>query len=108
MGNGGAGPGGKRLCETFTVATPRQTRRYRAVIDARRRCLVCDWEENVTEPAETDVVGPPCSRCLPPSDVTFAWSSFLAVRSTSRTCSSATSRIAVKGLMRQMNSTSDL
>ena len=36
--------------------------------DARRRSLVCDWEEPVTEPEETDVVGPPCSRCHAPTE----------------------------------------
>jgi hypothetical protein len=46
-------------------------RRYRpehAVVDATRRCLVCDWEEPVTEPEETDVVGPPCSQCRAPTE----------------------------------------
>jgi hypothetical protein len=38
------------------------------MVDARRRCLVCDWEEQVTEPEETDVVGPPCTRCHAPSE----------------------------------------
>ena len=38
------------------------------ILDARRRCLVCDWEEAVTEPEETDVLGPPCSRCKAPTE----------------------------------------
>ena len=42
--------------------------RERIVVDARRRCLVCDWEEQVTEPENTDVLGPPCSRCHAPSE----------------------------------------
>ena len=37
-------------------------------IDARRRCLVCDWEEVVTESEDTDVVGPLCTRCGAPSE----------------------------------------
>ena len=37
-------------------------------IDARRRCLVCDWEEVVTEREDTDVVGPLCARCGAPSE----------------------------------------
>ena len=37
-------------------------------IDARRRCLVCDWEEVVTESEDTDVVGPPCTQCRAPSE----------------------------------------
>lgn len=40
----------------------------RAMVDARRRCLVCDWEEVVSEPEDTDVLGPPCSRCRAPSE----------------------------------------
>ena len=39
-----------------------------AVIDVTRRCLVCDWEEQVSEAETTDVVGPPCSRCRAPSE----------------------------------------
>jgi hypothetical protein len=42
----------------------------RAVVDATRRCLVCDWEEKVTEPEDTDVLGPPCSRCRAPTERT--------------------------------------
>ena len=42
----------------------------RIVVDARRRCLVCDWEEQVTEPEETDVLGPPCNRCRAPTERT--------------------------------------
>jgi hypothetical protein len=46
----------------------RRPKRERVVVDATRRCLVCDWEELVTEPETTDVVGPPCSRCHAPSE----------------------------------------
>jgi hypothetical protein len=38
------------------------------VVEALRRCLVCDWEDRVSEPEETDVVGPPCTRCHAPSE----------------------------------------
>jgi hypothetical protein len=48
--------------------TTRRTQRERAVVDARRRCLVCDWEEAVTEAEDTDVLGPPCSRCHAPTE----------------------------------------
>ena len=37
-------------------------------ITARRRCLVCDWIEEVVEPEQTDAIGPPCSRCRAPSE----------------------------------------
>jgi hypothetical protein len=46
----------------------RRRKAERVVLDVRRRCLVCDWEEPVTEPEETDVVGPPCGRCRAPSE----------------------------------------
>lgn len=42
--------------------------RERALVDAVRRCLVCDWEETITEPEETDVLGPPCTRCRAPTE----------------------------------------
>lgn len=45
-----------------------RTKRERVVVDATRRCLVCDWEERVTEPEDTDVLGPLCSRCHAPSE----------------------------------------
>ena len=45
-----------------------RSKRERVVLDVTRRCLVCDWEEPVTEPEETDVVGPLCSRCRAPSE----------------------------------------
>jgi hypothetical protein len=47
---------------------PVSSRRERAIVDARRRCLVCDWEEILTEPEETDVLGPPCTRCRAPTE----------------------------------------
>jgi hypothetical protein len=43
-------------------------RPLRAILEVRRRCLVCDFEETVSEPEDTDVVGPPCSRCHAPSE----------------------------------------
>jgi hypothetical protein len=48
--------------------SPARPKRERVVVDTTRRCLVCDWEEQVTEPEQTDVVGPPCSRCRAPSE----------------------------------------
>ena len=35
---------------------------------ARRRCLVCEFDEHVWENAETDELGPPCSRCHAPTE----------------------------------------
>src|SRR5687767_11565663 len=38
------------------------------VLEVRRRCLVCDWTEEVCEPEATDTIGPPCSRCHAPTE----------------------------------------
>lgn len=40
----------------------------RTVLDVRRRCLACDWEQRVVEPESADVVGPPCERCHAPTE----------------------------------------
>jgi hypothetical protein len=44
------------------------TKRERIIVDAVRRCLVCDSQETVAELEETDVVGPLCSRCHAPTE----------------------------------------
>src|SRR5690349_4858748 len=61
--------GGMRRCAGFlrklsSVGNTRQ----RAIVDAVRRCLVCDWEETVTEPEDTDALGPACTRCHAPTE----------------------------------------
>lgn len=45
-----------------------RTKRERVRLDVTRRCLVCDFEEAVTEDEDTDVLGPLCSRCHAPSE----------------------------------------
>jgi hypothetical protein len=37
-------------------------------IRARRRCLVCELAEELWEPADTDEIGPACSRCHAPTE----------------------------------------
>ena len=37
-------------------------------ITAERRCLVCDFTEEVRELETTDAIGPPCSQCHAPSE----------------------------------------
>jgi hypothetical protein len=37
---------------------------------ARRACLVCDFSEEVWEPADTDEIGPLCARCHAPTERT--------------------------------------
>lgn len=34
----------------------------------RRRCLVCDAEQEVLEPSLTDEIGPPCPTCSAPTE----------------------------------------
>jgi len=38
------------------------------VLKARRRCLVCEWEQTNVEPEHTDVLGPLCNRCHAPTE----------------------------------------
>jgi hypothetical protein len=45
-----------------------RTKRERIIVDAVRRCLVCDSQETVAELEETDVVGPLCNRCHAPTE----------------------------------------
>jgi hypothetical protein len=40
----------------------------RTIVEARRRCLVCDWEQLTSESEDTDVLGPPCDRCHAPTE----------------------------------------
>ena len=37
---------------------------------ARRRCLVCEWEEVVEEAEGSDPIGAPCGRCQAPTERT--------------------------------------
>ena len=46
----------------------RRWKSERVVVDATRKCLVCDWEYGVTEGQDTDVLGPPCVRCGAPTE----------------------------------------
>jgi hypothetical protein len=39
-------------------------------IRVRRRCLVCDFEEEVVEPEATEEIGTPCSVCQAPTERT--------------------------------------
>lgn len=42
--------------------------RSRALIVARRQCLVCDAVQEVLESEGTDEIGPPCSSCRAPTE----------------------------------------
>jgi hypothetical protein len=38
------------------------------LLDVERRCLVCDLVQRATEPGDTDVIGPECTRCHAPTE----------------------------------------
>jgi hypothetical protein len=38
------------------------------LLTVRRRCLVCDFLEERLEAEDTDLIGPPCTRCHAPSE----------------------------------------
>ena len=38
------------------------------LLTVQRRCLVCDFVEQVSEPEQTDLIGPPCTRCHAPTE----------------------------------------
>ena len=42
--------------------------RERFVLDVRRRCMVCEFEEILVEPEGTDELGPLCSQCHAPTE----------------------------------------
>jgi hypothetical protein len=37
-------------------------------LEVVRRCLVCDWQGEMTEPSRTDEIGPPCPACHAPTE----------------------------------------
>jgi hypothetical protein len=45
-----------------------RTGRTQTILTVRRRCLVCDVEAELDEPAETDVIGTPCASCHAPTE----------------------------------------
>ena len=45
-------------------------KRVTTLLTVERRCLVCDFEEQITEPETTDEIGPACARCQAPTERT--------------------------------------
>lgn len=46
------------------------------IIEAERKCLVCEWAGSVQEPEDTPEIGPPCVSCRAPTErvsVRRAW-----------------------------------
>ena len=40
----------------------------RALLTVERRCLVCDWEGDMDEREDADVIGEPCPACKAPTE----------------------------------------
>jgi hypothetical protein len=40
------------------------------LLTVQRRCLVCDFAQQVIEPEDTDEIGPACTRCQAPTERT--------------------------------------
>ena len=47
---------------------PSRHRAAQVLLSVKRRCLVCDAETEVTEPGETDEIGPLCIQCHAPTE----------------------------------------
>jgi hypothetical protein len=47
---------------------PSREPRPRFLLSVKRRCLVCDAEIEVSEPSETDQIGPLCVECHAPTE----------------------------------------
>src|SRR3954466_8827525 len=51
-----------------TCMSPSRSLRQRVVLDVRRKCLVCDWVEQLVQGEDTDELGPLCARCHAPTE----------------------------------------
>src|SRR4029450_9365344 len=56
--------------QVFPVRSSMPGHPVTTLLTAERRCLVCDFVEQVTEPEGTDEIGPICSRCQAPTERT--------------------------------------
>jgi len=63
-------PGSRAAARVWNTLPMRSSmgRTADVLITAERRCLVCDFTEQVREHDTTDAIGPPCSRCRAPSE----------------------------------------
>jgi hypothetical protein len=53
----------------FATVDGRMAKRSPAgIVDAERRCLVCEWTGGVYEPDDTPDIGPPCPGCHAPTE----------------------------------------
>jgi hypothetical protein len=56
------------LCHPLPVRSSIKGTAAAILLTVRRRCLVCDYLEERIEPEDTDLIGPPCTRCHAPSE----------------------------------------
>ena len=54
------------MCELHWQLGMESNRIYELLVE--RRCLVCEFTEDVWEAAESDLIGPDCSRCHAPTE----------------------------------------
>jgi hypothetical protein len=40
----------------------------RVILQVLRRCLVCDWEGQMDEPEDAELIGAPCAACHAPTE----------------------------------------
>ena len=82
------GPPAKRLrsraapevCNHLPVRSSIRRKPATILLTVERRCLVCDFVEQITEPEHTDEIGPPCARCQAPTERTAIVARRTAVR----------------------------
>jgi hypothetical protein len=61
-------PTGSALCNHVPVRSSIKGDSGTVLLTVRRRCLVCDFLLEATEPEGTDLIGPPCTRCQAPTE----------------------------------------
>ena len=56
-----------RVCQNILVRSSKRPTEA-ILLSVERRCLVCDFVQQQAEAEETDVIGPPCTRCRAPTE----------------------------------------
>ena len=56
------------MCNDVPVRSSIKGKLVAILLTVRRRCLVCDFVEEGSENEQTDLIGPPCTRCQAPTE----------------------------------------
>lgn len=56
------------MARVIIIGMPARRRTPALLLTVKRRCLVCDAETEITEPDDTDQIGPPCEQCHAPTE----------------------------------------